>query len=92
MDISLDSDYEEDLKVIDPPLYYSQWPEDPPASPEIKDLVLELEALGIADPSPEQIQAELKAAQVIMPQVVGEVDTLKYDPISALQSLLLIRG
>jgi hypothetical protein len=92
MDILSDSDDEEDLKVIDPPLYCSQWPEDPPASPEIEDLVLELEALGIANPSPEQIQAKLKAPQVIMPEVVGEVDILKYYPIPGLQLLLLIRG
>jgi hypothetical protein len=52
MDILSDSNDEDDLKIIDPPLYCSEWPEDPPALPEIKDSVLELEALGIADPSP----------------------------------------
>jgi hypothetical protein len=92
MDILSDSDNEDNLKIIDPLQYCSQWPEDPPASPEIEDLVLELEVLGIADQSPEQIQAELKAPQVITPEVVGEVDILKYYPISGLQALLLIRG
>jgi hypothetical protein len=92
MDISSDSNDENNLKIIDPLLYYSQWPKDPPALPKIKDSVLELEALGIADLSPKEIQAELKTPQVITPKVVGEVDILKYYPISSLQSLLVIRG
>jgi hypothetical protein len=92
MDILSESNNKDNQKVIDPPLYCSQWPEDPLVLPKIEDLVLELEALGIADPSPEQIQAELKAPQDIAPQVIGEDGTFTYYPISALQSVLIIRG